>query len=359
MQVLIIADTHHGCHRSNLAQQNKWLDEHIKFYQEFFIPLIQERLDPEKDLIVHLGDVFDNKDHIDIGVLNAITSQYYKICKMGYKIHILAGNHDLYLEKIGKVSSVALFNLIPNVKVYHQASKQNWAGQTTHLIPYQSDVDWWANYLEQESGDYLLAHTDLFGSKMNQGTKTSSHPVRVKDFKNFKQIFSGHIHIQQSFRNGEWLYVGNPYHLDRNDRGEEKGVWLVDWVTKEREFIVNTINPHYVKFEINSLNDLDGLEQQVGHNYADLIINHKLIQESKKLHDKLKALRRKIKISKILWTEPPISINENTWREIKNTTGNEKIDGAIQEAINSLDYEDPFKNRIRNILTEIKKQSGN
>ena len=66
-KIFLISDTHIGLGYPNSV--DKWFKVHQEYFSDFFIPLLKERLNPG-DIVVHLGDLFDNRNVIPINLLN-------------------------------------------------------------------------------------------------------------------------------------------------------------------------------------------------------------------------------------------------------------------------------------------------
>ena len=56
-KIFLIGDTHIGLGYPNSVE--KWHKVHKQYFSEFLIPLLKEKVEPH-DIIVHLGDLFDN-----------------------------------------------------------------------------------------------------------------------------------------------------------------------------------------------------------------------------------------------------------------------------------------------------------
>ena len=68
MKVFMITDTHFGVYLNNL---DKWLNMMESTFYEFVIPYLKENA-KEGDILIHLGDLFDNRTSLPIIVLNKV-----------------------------------------------------------------------------------------------------------------------------------------------------------------------------------------------------------------------------------------------------------------------------------------------
>ena len=66
MKVYMITDTHFGIYLNNL---DKWLNMMESTFYNYVIPFLKENSKPG-DILIHLGDLFDNRTSIPIIVLN-------------------------------------------------------------------------------------------------------------------------------------------------------------------------------------------------------------------------------------------------------------------------------------------------
>jgi hypothetical protein len=106
------------------------------------------------------------------------------------------------------------------------------------------------------------------------------HGLEPNDIKGFKRIYSGHIHIRQE--KGNVLYVGTPFEMDRGDRGNEKGFYVLDLSEKKikEKFVPNTLSPKHLKFEVTDLLNVNlaDLGKIFKNNFVDIAIESSFSQ---------------------------------------------------------------------------------
>ena len=105
-KILLIGDSHLGMSYPNNYQ--KWLSVSIDYFNNFLIPLIENEMN-KNDIVIHLGDLFDNRNLIPIDVLNHAQCFLEKISKI-CPVHILVGNHDMFHKSRGDVNSINILN---------------------------------------------------------------------------------------------------------------------------------------------------------------------------------------------------------------------------------------------------------
>ena len=113
-KIFIIGDSHIGLGFPNSVE--KWTKVHMEYFNDFLIPLLQKEVS-KGDIIVHVGDLFDNRNVIPINLLHYTQNLLEMISKIA-PLHILVGNHDLYTKSTSEINSVSLYKYIPNVFVY-------------------------------------------------------------------------------------------------------------------------------------------------------------------------------------------------------------------------------------------------
>jgi hypothetical protein len=123
------------------------------------------------------------------------------------------------------------------------------------------------------SAQYIFCHADVQGFNLNRSTKLE-HGLEYADLKSFKRVYSGHIHIRQDKNNV--LYVGTPYEMDRGDRGNTKGFYVLtaEADVLAEKFIENTVSPRHIKIEMLDLLNMnfDQISKLVKNNFVDIMI---------------------------------------------------------------------------------------
>lgn len=261
----VISDIHWGC-RSN---SNEWLEICYKFHVEFLIPYLKKNAKPG-DILFISGDIFDSRQSIGLNTLNMALEVYSEIAKI-LPIEIILGNHDIFMKDSNKINSVKPLGLLPNITVYEEPVMKNWGGKKVLLMPWRKNHDVEREFLLTQQADYLLCHTDFIGAK-NNAYVTIEKGNSVEVVKNFRKVFSGHIHWRQKINNV--TFFGCPYQMTRSDIGNDKGLWLLDFEKETEEFIVNPISPKFLKIHLNELLNLTPIEigKIVNNNFVDLTI---------------------------------------------------------------------------------------
>lgn len=298
MKIWIISDAHFG--KYNL-DSDRWLNLMTSYFYDFFIPTIKEYAKPD-DKLFFLGDLFDNRNSINLRTINAVIELFEELSKI-IECHILLGNHDMYLMNSPKINSVSTIRNIPNVYVYNDTKQITIDGLNIVMMPWIHGKDNEKKMLEKYQGaDLLFCHSDL------NGCRTQLYPTRplnrnildIEDFQGFGKVYSGHIHIVQEINN--FTFVGSPYHLDRNDIDNKKGIFVYDTKKKKDVFIENDFSPEFKKIKILQESDMRFLEEEIKtNNFIDLEISNNLIVNSPHIRLQIDKITNKHKIENIFY----------------------------------------------------------
>lgn len=206
--------------------------------------------------IVFLGDFFHKRDTISTHTLH-VAAQFIEKFK-DFNLHLILGNHDLFLRDDPEISAVNLLGGYPNVKIYqHPESVQ--FGDKTFLM-----CGWGYNPLEY-SADYLFTHAEI-NTFAFESSATCEADLQCSDLlKHYKHVISGHFHTQQrrEYDFGTVEYLGSPYAMDFHDEGKTKYVMLLDTETDERKLVPYPHSPRFVSYVLSELIKNDDLESVV------------------------------------------------------------------------------------------------
>lgn len=272
-RVILISDIHLGIRNASF----EWIENMTKYFDNFFIPLIRKYKEAgDKCIVIVAGDYYDNRQHIDINVMNVGAEIMQKIAAE-VEVFVSIGNHDIYKKKEVDISSVKIFKLFKNVKLIEKLTTLETAENRKFLIvPWVGDAKEETKILTRNKNvDFYILHSDIAGFKYDNGRQIVNG-VNISTIEG-KKIYSGHIHKRQS--TDVATYIGSPYHLKRSDIGNSKGIYSIvispDGV--KEEFVENNYSPKYLKVPIEDILDytLDKVKKIVYNNYVDIIIKRK------------------------------------------------------------------------------------
>lgn len=338
-KIYLIGDTHIGLGYPNSV--DKWYKVHLEYFSNFLIPLLKNRV-KEGDIIIHLGDLFDNRNVIPINLLNYGMDIVEEISKIA-PLHIIIGNHDCWSKSSDEINTIRPFKWIPNVFIYDKTSQIQFNGLKLCLMPYIEKRLEQINLINSNKDcDYLFCHSDLNGCRMHLTSvgNRNSDKIDVDDFKIFKRVFSGHIHIRQVNKNFE--FIGSNFQMDRNDFGDQKGITVIDTNTEETEFIPNNISPVFKKVRVIGEEDVELLETlKLSKDFIDIAISNNLLISNRKLRRKLEVILEKSNFASVEYID-------DITKELQDDELNEsiEIDEETGDISISLDYEDYVKEYI-------------
>lgn len=269
-KIWLIADTHFGYK----GDDEEWLSDYIGYFENIVIPIMKKEVGKE-DILIHCGDVFDNRSIIGLNTIHRVIGLFEKFSDIFSDIRITVGNHDIMKKSTNEVTSIDMLKHIPHVKVYYTPEVEVIDGKICFFNPWVENPDKEREYLSGINADYIFGHLEIGGSQMSNrsGVKIEfTGGIKPSDFKN-AQVYAGHIHIRQDNKNIH--YIGNPYHKDRGDRGNIKGITVLDLKSGKTRFIENTVSPKFMKEYIYDILNMTvgDLKERWKNNRIELHIN--------------------------------------------------------------------------------------
>jgi DNA repair exonuclease SbcCD nuclease subunit len=363
MKIFMISDTHFGVHTNEF---DKWQNMMESTFYNFVIPFLKKNV-KKGDILIHLGDLFDNRTSIPIITLNKVEKILKEISNI-IPIHIMVGNHDLFNKGTNEVNSVRLFSYMSdNIFVYEKTTTIDYNGLKLVLMPWVEKRADMILEIDKNFGDYLFCHSDLNGCKMHltSAAHRNSDKINVGEFKKYKRVFSGHVHIRQIENNFE--FIGSLYQMDRNDFGDQKGITVLDLSTESTEFYPNTYSPVFKKIYIRTQEDIESLESVSTKDYIDLFISNSLLINNRKLRRKLETMLESGNFASVDYIDDLVLESGEVKSVIDEITEEELNNGVvpsiqleytdlIRQYINSQKYEsEKIKNGVLQEFNEIAK----
>ena len=285
-RIFMIGDTHLGLGYPN--KYDKWNNIHKEYFNNFLIPLLKKEI-KEGDIIIHMGDLFDNRSVIPLDLLS-YTQKLLELLSNLAPLHIIVGNHDLYTKSTSDINSINLFKYIPNVFIYEETTILKYNGNNLLLMPYIENKNDQIEQLKKYNDcDYLFCHSDLNGCRMHLTSVANKNKdkIDIEEFSSFKRVFSGHIHLTQVNKN--FIFVGSIFQMDRNDYLNKKGIFTLDTNNGNETFIENNLSPQFDKLIIKEESDILLFNSINPNNFIDLFISNSLITTNKKLRKSIES----------------------------------------------------------------------
>ena len=268
--IFLLSDLHFGVRANSL----EWLQNHQKYFREFYIPYVKANK-KEGDILFILGDWFDNRQLLDIYVMNTSINIVMELAEI-LPVHFITGNHDIYKKYDTDVNSIVAFKYIPNVTIYEKPVVVTNGKAKILVLPWVGDFEHEENYVKENKFDYVFAHTNIAGFKYDN-SRHIHKGANFTNIKGIKKLFSGHIHKRQEFQ--QFIYIGSPYHTKRSDISNQKGVYIFHPKDNTTTFTPNTFSPVFLRIPLDTILELTLKEaERVFHNnYSDIIVPDKYI----------------------------------------------------------------------------------
>lgn len=351
---LFLADIHLGVRSSS----EEWQDNIRSYFYDWFIPYVESLLkdSPDDYFLAVLGDVYDDRKSIDINV-NELAIDIFETLGQLLPVYIINGNHDLSKKTNKGNTSLRSLSNIPGVTVVKEPTLITIKPATKALskviaIPYLGAHEEENKVLLDYSGkaDYAWMHTDISQMKFDNGM-TIVGAVDAKIFKG--EILSGHIHKRQELENV--VYIGCPYQLRRSDIGNTKGVYSIDFKTKDMFFTENNFSPIFHKIKVEDFLNLSVKDRDLflNNNYNDIIIDEADLRKYKtgNIYDMASLSNAK---------RVQIVVNK-AHHELEVLPDGNYVELSLEQLINDsiwqLDVDDETKERLKNISRERLKQA--
>ena len=270
MKVALITDTHYGFKKGN----QDYHDFFLKFYNDIFFPTLKKK---KIKHVIHLGDVFDVRRNIDFWSLDwARKNIFTPLQDMGVTIDVMVGNHDAFYKNTLEINSLeCLLQEYDNLNLYTQPSEVTVGGRKLIYLPWicEQNEKQTVNLLQKTDSEVVLGHLEMAGFKTNP-TYTANHGRETSEFSKFELVMSGHYHTKS--KQGNFLYLGNPYQMYWNDYADQRGFHIFDTETLKLQWIKN----HYEMFQKIFYDDTKNNYYELNvEDYKDTVV--KLVVENK------------------------------------------------------------------------------
>jgi len=271
-RIFLLSDLHFGVRANSL----EWLNNQLHFFENFYFPFLKKNAKDE-DILFFLGDFFDNRQLLDINVMNKAIDIIFRMSQI-MPIYLMAGNHDIYKKYDTDVNSLAPFRFIPNVTIYEDPVIITNGNSKILILPWLGNKEDEEKYAKANTkrAEYIFIHTDMTGFKYDNG-KQIVKGVNLRDIKGYKKILSGHIHKRQQI--DHMYYIGSPYHTKRGDIGNKKAVYIFEPDNNKLEPFENDLSSVFQRIRLEDLMEwtLEYASMVLANNYTDIIVPDKYI----------------------------------------------------------------------------------
>lgn len=268
-RIFFITDTHLGVRNNS----EEWINIHKDYFFNWFIPLVKKNYRPG-DILMHLGDVYDSRQSLNLKVLDlgiSIFEELSKIFKDG--IFIICGNHDIFGRNSNDINSLSSLKWIPNVNIFREPESIQFGPKKVFLMPWRKDHEAEHELLSKvEEHNYMFCHTDLKGLMFNKFVRIEEG-LEYEDMNKFERVYSGHIHYSQNF--GKMRMLGSPYQLTRSDTDNPKGITILDLETGDEEYFDNNYSPKFIRITFEKV--LNSTPEELNpifkNNFIDILVD--------------------------------------------------------------------------------------
>jgi predicted phosphodiesterase len=239
LKIGIITDTHWSARKSSRL----FHDYFELFYKNVFFPTLEQY---GITTVIHMGDAFDSRKSIDFWGLDW-TRRVVLEPLSSYDVHMVVGNHDIFLRNSNKINSPELLlKDYKNIKTYSEPTEIKVGDLGVLLLPWinSENSERSLKMIQKTKYKVVMSHLELNGFSPYKGHIMDSG-MDATIFNNFKKVFSGHYHTRSD--NGTVYYLGNPYEIYWNDVNDTRGFTIFDTETLEH-FPVN--NPYRMFYNI-------------------------------------------------------------------------------------------------------------
>jgi hypothetical protein len=341
-RAFLITDTHLGVRNSSA----EWVQIQEDYFFNFFFPMVREQYRPG-DILIHLGDMFDSRQSLNHKVSNLgvrIIDEISKIFKDGS--YFLIGNHDAFNKSSNDINSLKPFKWTPNITIIEEPEILSINKLKILLMSWRKDhhADKECIQAHRNKVNYVMCHTDIKGLKFNKFSDVEEG-CEVDEFKEFKKVYSGHIHYSQKI--GNVYMLGCPYQLTRSDSGNSKGIVLLDFETETETYFENVYSPRFIKINFRDLIEMniDEANKYIKNNFVDVLIDNKSVLKAP-LNSLTELLEEYRKLDYQVYIEGDI---ENPYSEGKVF---DLID-FVKDYVKTLPYDDQTKDKIVKTITKL------
>ena len=193
-RIFLLSDLHFGVRANSL----EWLSNHVNYFRNFYIPFLKSNI-KDGDILFILGDWFDNRQLLDIYVMNNSIDIVVELSEI-LPVYFMTGNHDIYKKYDTDVNSIAAFRYIPNVSIIEKPIVITNGKSQILVLPWIGNAETEEAYVKANKTEYIFAHTEITGFKFDNG-RDIKNSIDFRKFKGIKKVFSGHIHKRQEMQN--------------------------------------------------------------------------------------------------------------------------------------------------------------
>jgi hypothetical protein len=136
--------------------------------------------------------------------------------------------------------------------------------------------------------------------------------------------------------------------MDRNDLGNQKGIFILDAIDGSERFIPNDVSPKFRKLYLRNEDDIESLDGVSTKDYIDLFISNSLLINNRKLRRKLEAMLESGNFASVEYMDDLALMRDQKMREMgieDDELINEEVEIDVTPTI-QLEYTDMIRDYI-------------
>jgi DNA repair exonuclease SbcCD nuclease subunit len=189
---------------------------------------------------VFCGDVFENRETIDITVLDTCVRTVWEWARV-MPVYVLPGNHDSALRSPRKNSTQALHGIAKVIDVAAYVPELQ-----AVVVPWDDNPENMAEDIDRvrkanPKAKVLYTHLLLEGKHAGGGNGAS---VKLLQADKFQRVFVGDVHDPVDL-SSRIHYIGALLQIDFRDAGKQRGFAVYDYPSNKFTRIENTLSPRF------------------------------------------------------------------------------------------------------------------
>lgn len=261
-KILLFSDIHIAQHKKSMER----LNDCLKTLEWVFETAKSKNIDK----IVFAGDLFQDREKIDIIVYHLVFEKFIKYCDGSIKLWLLLGNHDLWFNERWDINSVQPFSAINGVTVIDKPCALQIGNSELDFLPFaHNPIDHLKELMpstrKRKGHKTLIAHLSIDGAKTNTMHNIYSDVIIEHDgdmvavgpklFRSWDKVWLGHYHGAQTLDNIE--YIGSPLQLSFGEAFQDKHIVIYDTEDGSTEYVDNDFSPKHLILSKNEISKYD------------------------------------------------------------------------------------------------------
>lgn len=191
------------------------------------------------DTVVVLGDLFHDRQAINIEVLTTVCNFFEEVEALGQRWITFPGNHDMFLRHSWGINSLQALKrhltVIEDISILKLDEQRFW------VLPFVTFEKSYMRILRRmekkfEPGDKLLTHIGVRGATLNTCFLLKDWSIVNFDYLPFEKVYTGHFHSKQKVGDKVW-YPGSPIPFKFDEGDVPHGFFVYDTVTDSHGFV--------------------------------------------------------------------------------------------------------------------------